>query len=70
MAQLFSLVLLLLYLTTVAFAFTSTVATRLHQAGTIMHMNMRFSAEDTKIISGLFSYSRQNWLKKMKFSIN
>ena len=58
--------LVFLYLTTIAFSFTSTVATHLHQAETIMHTNVQFSAEDTKIISGLFSYSRQNLIKENK----
>jgi len=63
MAQLFLLVLFLLYLTTIAFSVTSTVATHFHQAETIMHMNVRFFAEDTKILSGLYSYSIQNLVK-------
>lgn len=53
-----------LYLTTATFSFTSTVATHLHQDETIMHMNLQFSAEDTKTISGLLSYSRQNLVKE------
>lgn len=49
-AQLFSLVLLFIYLTTAAFSFTSTVATHSHQAETITHVNVQFSTEDSDII--------------------
>lgn len=30
----------------------------------IIHMNLQFSAENAKIISGLLSYSRQNLVKE------
>lgn len=53
-----------LYLTTVAFSFTSAVETHLDQEETIMHMNLQFSVENAKIISELLSHSRQNLVKE------